>query len=125
MKFSEWIVSELNERGWSRSEAARRGKISPSVLDKVINGASEPGIKFFKGLANAFGISLFEIIARYEEMPLTPNDDQWEILMNYKVRQLKDPKLRPIAQNFFETLLAQESAEKTKQLKPKVATNQK
>ena len=46
MKFAEWIVDELNSRGWSRSEAARRGSISPSMMDKVITGSSEPGLVF-------------------------------------------------------------------------------
>lgn len=54
MDFSEWLVAELAERGWSRSEAARRGNISPSMFDKVINGHAKPGIKFLDGLAQAF-----------------------------------------------------------------------
>jgi transcriptional regulator with XRE-family HTH domain len=57
MDFSEWIVSELERRGWSRSEAARRGDISPSMFDKVINGHSKPGLKFIEGIAKAFSIS--------------------------------------------------------------------
>lgn len=63
MQFSERIVKELDIRGWSRSEAARRGKISPSMLDKVINGYSEPGIKFLKGISQAFNIPLGEVIS--------------------------------------------------------------
>jgi|GEM_PF-795925 len=56
MKFSEWLTAELINRGWSRSEAARRGKISPSMFDKVINGYSKPGTRFLDGIAQAFGI---------------------------------------------------------------------
>ena len=64
MDFSEWIVSELEKRGWSRSEAARRGDISPSMFDKVINGHSEPGIKFIKGIAKAFKMSDAQVMMR-------------------------------------------------------------
>jgi transcriptional regulator with XRE-family HTH domain len=48
MDFSEWVVVELDERGWSRSEAARRGGISPSMFDKVINGQAKPGLEMVK-----------------------------------------------------------------------------
>ncbi len=68
MSFSEWIESELNKRGWSRSEAARRGGISPSMMDKVINGNSTPGLIFYKGLSKAFKISLFEILVKAGEI---------------------------------------------------------
>jgi transcriptional regulator with XRE-family HTH domain len=52
--FVEWINTELNQRGWSRSEAARRGGFSPSTLDKVIGGFSHPGPTLCRGLAKAF-----------------------------------------------------------------------
>lgn len=52
--FVSWINTELNERGWSRSEAARRGGFSPSTLDKVIGGFSGPGPTLCRGLARAF-----------------------------------------------------------------------
>jgi transcriptional regulator with XRE-family HTH domain len=62
MIFSEWIVSELERRGWSRSEAARRGGISASILDKVINESSKPGLRFFEGIARAFEMELDDIL---------------------------------------------------------------
>ena len=62
MDFSEWLVNELEKRGWSRSEAARRGNISSSMFDKVINGYARPGIKFLEGIAKAFDLSLAEVI---------------------------------------------------------------
>lgn len=67
MNFSEWITSELERRGWSRREAARRGGFSPSILDKVINGYSNPGMKFLEGLAKAFGISLADVMAHVNQ----------------------------------------------------------
>jgi transcriptional regulator with XRE-family HTH domain len=78
MEFSERIVRELDKKGWSRSEAARRGGISSSMFDKVINGYAEPGIKFLKGIAQAFGISLAEVLTWFEP-PQTENDAEWEI----------------------------------------------
>lgn len=53
-EFSYWLNEELNQRGWSRSEAARRGEISPSMFDKVISGGANPGLDFCKAIARAF-----------------------------------------------------------------------
>lgn len=71
MDFSEWIVEELDHRGWSRSEAARRGGISPSMFDKVINGYAKPGKKFLDGIALAFDLPPIVI---YRKAGLLPPD---------------------------------------------------
>jgi transcriptional regulator with XRE-family HTH domain len=64
MNFAEWIESELNQRGWSRREAARRGGISPSMLDKVISRSSKPGMRFLEGISKAFEVPLHEVVTR-------------------------------------------------------------
>lgn len=51
-----WINQQLNDRGWSRSEAARRGGISSSMIDKVIGGFAQPGLDFCKGISRAFNV---------------------------------------------------------------------
>jgi transcriptional regulator with XRE-family HTH domain len=84
MDFSEKIVSELNTRGWSRSEAARRGGISPSMFDKVINGHSEPGIKFLKGIAKAFSIPFLEVASWVDATSKTPDSIDVKILNETK-----------------------------------------
>ena len=69
-------MKELESRGWSRSEAARRGDISPSMFDKVINGYAEPGMKFLKGISKAFGISLHEAISWLDSSSKNSNDER-------------------------------------------------
>lgn len=67
--FGLWIVQELDRRGWSRSEAARRGGISASIIDKVIGGHSNPGEKLCRGLARAFGMPAEEVMRRAGLLP--------------------------------------------------------
>ncbi len=85
MYFSEWIVEELEKRGWSRSEAARRGKISPSMFDKVINGYAKPGMKFLDGLAQAFEMSPISVYRKAGLLPSGGGDNinfaDWEHLL--------------------------------------------
>ena len=64
MDFSVWLNQELETRGWSRSEAARRGKVSASMFDKVINGQAKPGINFCRGVARAFNLPVIEVFRR-------------------------------------------------------------
>lgn len=64
MEFSMWINSELDQRGWSRSEAARRGGFSSSTLDKVIGGFSRPGPVLCRGIARAFGLPDDEVFRK-------------------------------------------------------------
>ena len=59
-----WINSELDQRGWSRSEAARRGGFSSSTLDKVIGGFSRPGPVLCRGIARAFGLPDDEVFRK-------------------------------------------------------------
>jgi transcriptional regulator with XRE-family HTH domain len=62
MDFSEWLDARLKEKGWSRSEAARRGDISASMFDKVINRHAKPGLKFIEGVARAFKIDVADVM---------------------------------------------------------------
>lgn len=62
MNFSEWVQSELDKRGWSRMEAARRSGASASMFDKVINGDAKPGIKFYRAIATLFNMSLEDVL---------------------------------------------------------------
>lgn len=62
MDFAMFVNGELDRRGWSRSEAARRGGISASMLDKVISGNARPGYRTCKGIARAFNLPIDEVL---------------------------------------------------------------
>jgi transcriptional regulator with XRE-family HTH domain len=111
MEFSEWLVDELDERGWSRSEAARRGGISASMLDKVINGHSKPGVRFIEGIAKAFKMSSAEVMMHVSKQK---TDDPWIDEMEMKLRRLS-PGLRSVADRLIDGLVEEEeSNQKTK-----------
>ena len=59
--FVSWINTELDRRGWSRSEAARRGGVSDSMFSKVISGYAHPGIDFCRGVSRAFSVPLEDV----------------------------------------------------------------
>jgi transcriptional regulator with XRE-family HTH domain len=107
MNFAEWITSELNRHGWSRREAARRGGFSASILDKVINGYSKPGIKFLQGLAKAFDISLTEVISHLNDTWKDANEETIN-LADWFIGSYKYPETRARALAYLEFLKLQE-----------------
>lgn len=73
--FNRWLQDELNKRGWSQGDAARKGGFSESMFSKVLNESSRPGPKFCRGIAKAFNLSYEEVQRRagllppYTELP--------------------------------------------------------
>lgn len=74
-EFAMWIQRELDRRGWSRSEAARRGEISPSAIDKIMGGFANPGIEFCKGISRAFAMPLEDVFRQAAILPPSSTRD--------------------------------------------------
>jgi transcriptional regulator with XRE-family HTH domain len=55
MELVKWINEELERRGWTQRELARRADISPGQLSMVINQSRGGGPEFCKNIARAFG----------------------------------------------------------------------
>lgn len=113
MEFSEWIVGELERRGWSRSEAARRGDISPSMFDKVINGHAKPGMKFIEGIARAFQIPVVEVMLHINKKNV---EDPWVEEMSQKLSMIP-PSFRDVAKKFIDSMV--EGDQRLNQPKPR------
>jgi transcriptional regulator with XRE-family HTH domain len=70
--FGLWLSQEIERRGWNRSEVARRGGISPSMLDKIINEFAKPGPKTCLALAKAFEMDETEVFRMAGIFPSHP-----------------------------------------------------
>jgi transcriptional regulator with XRE-family HTH domain len=72
MDFVDWLNKELNERGWSNSELAKRSGMAPSTISMIISRQSKPGWDFCAGLAKALGESpdkLFRLAGLLPPLP--------------------------------------------------------
>ena len=45
-KFRAWLSEELDQRGWSQSELARRAGVSQFAVSSVISGNRNPGADY-------------------------------------------------------------------------------
>jgi transcriptional regulator with XRE-family HTH domain len=59
--FGVWLDRELQARGWSQSEAARRGEMSSQMVNALVNGQSNPGLDSCQGIARAFKMPLEDV----------------------------------------------------------------
>jgi transcriptional regulator with XRE-family HTH domain len=74
-RFAVWLDRELTQKGWSQSEAARRGEISSTMINMVINGQANPGLELCRGIARAFNLPLEEVLRKAGILPpLTSRD---------------------------------------------------
>ncbi len=69
-QFTRWPGGEMDKRGWSQSELARRSrpKITPTLVSQVMSG-QKPGEKFLTGIAFALGIPREEVFRRAGLLP--------------------------------------------------------
>ena len=72
--FSQWIISELDDRGWSYNELARRSGLSSATVSTVLSGKSNPGLEFCNGVASAFGIPPENVLRRAGLLPSVPEE---------------------------------------------------
>lgn len=75
-EFATWLTGEMDRRGWSNSELARRAGVVPSTLSKIITGYNQPGIDLCNGLARALNLPPELIFRRAGLLPKLPAPDQ-------------------------------------------------
>ena len=71
-EISEWLSQQLEERGWSSSELARRAGVSQSSVSNVLTGKQIPGLEFCKGVAQALDLRAEELLRRAGHLPPMP-----------------------------------------------------
>ena len=71
-EIGEWLEGQLEERGWSSSELARRAGISQSSVSNVLTGKQVPGLEFCKGVAEALDVRTEELLQQAGHLPPMP-----------------------------------------------------
>jgi transcriptional regulator with XRE-family HTH domain len=71
-KFPGWLVSELNERGWSQRELGRRANLSPTAISDTISGKTKPTWNFCASIAEALAMPPIEVFRIARLLPPLP-----------------------------------------------------
>lgn len=75
--FGDWLETEIQERGWTMSEMARRCDVSQPAISRVVSGERGAGPELCRAIAHAFDMpeeKVFRIAGLLSELP-TPDED--------------------------------------------------
>lgn len=88
--FSNWILQELDKRGWSQSDLARASGLTRGGVSNIVNEKSSIGIDSATGIAKAFGVPVTEVLSAAGVIPKMPEATAEEEQLLYLFRQLSD-----------------------------------
>jgi transcriptional regulator with XRE-family HTH domain len=60
--FAAWTKSEIEARGWTQAELAKRGGFSTAALSHILNRERLPGVEICRGIAKAFGMKDIQVL---------------------------------------------------------------
>lgn len=97
-KLSDWLQDELNKRGWLQADLARKGKITPAQVSRIMSEEQKPGLEACIGIAKALGISVDEVARRVRPgaLPRTTADQAQKEKLLYQVQLLSKPALERV-----------------------------
>jgi transcriptional regulator with XRE-family HTH domain len=111
LRFSEWLQSELDKRGWSQSDCARSANLNRAVINKLLNAKSQPQPSTLAAIARAFKIPI-ETAYRAAGL-LPPNHDQDDSIQEliHIFKSIQSPQRKATAIVLLKALITEEENE--------------
>lgn len=72
--FSEWIQSQLDQRGWKQADLARASGLDSAVISNVINQRRKAGEVVCRAIAKAFNLPPETVFRSAGILPDHPSD---------------------------------------------------
>ena len=108
MRFTEWLETQIRNRGWSQSDCARACDLNRAVINKLLNGKCKPQPTTLMAIARGFKIPV-ETVYRAAGL-LSPgnyeDDANQELIHLFK--SLQSPQRRSTAIMLLKALVAEE-----------------
>jgi len=104
--FAEWLIIELNKRGWSQSDLARAAGINRQVISTYINRQrKKPDTDKLKAIAKAFNLPAEVVFDAANVLHPEYADDEEKLILLHHFENMTDEKrkiLLSIAEKFSE-----------------------
>ena len=113
-KFKDWLLNEMDKRGWSQSDLARSADLNRAVIHKLLNGQSTPRPATLAALARAFRVPIEPIFRIAGLLPEIPESESLIEEVNYQFRQLRSPQRKATALMLIKALISEEQQEQSK-----------
>jgi transcriptional regulator with XRE-family HTH domain len=114
-----WVNEEIERRGWSYSELARRAGVSSATISHLVNERKGPGLEVCLGIARAFGEIPARVLEIAKLLPPEPPAVAEEREVLALVRRIPEPE-RVAALKMLRGLAAQPGRPR---VAPEVATD--
>jgi len=75
-KLGKWLKQEIDSRGWSIRETARRAGVSHTAVNNALAARGATSLDTYKGLARAFDMSLENVLRSAGELPPTVDEQR-------------------------------------------------
>jgi transcriptional regulator with XRE-family HTH domain len=99
VEFNSWLLAQMEARGWSQSELARRAGIGASTISMIVSGIKTAGTDTALAVARALGESPVKVFRLAELLPPAPPDplaDDLEALALLPPGSIRDGALAAI-----------------------------
>lgn len=94
--FSTWLLHELNRRGWSQADLARKAYMTTSTVSNLLNGRRQVGLGTANSPAKAFRVPVPEILSVAGLIPKIPESTAEEEQLLYLFRQMTEDQRRDL-----------------------------
>lgn len=108
MSFQDWLISELQNRGWSQAELARRANVSRAAISNVLSSNRNPGPELCEAIALAMHIQPEEVFRQAGLLPPSKKNSAQEERAKYLFESLHESESKARAINYLEFLHQQE-----------------
>ena len=111
LRFSEWLQLELDRRGWSQSDCARSANLNRAVVNKLLNGKSQPQPPTLVAIARALKIPVETVYRAAGLLPPSSDGDEktMEVILLFK--SIQSPQRRATALMLLKALVTEEENE--------------
>jgi transcriptional regulator with XRE-family HTH domain len=111
-KLSTWIVREIEQRGWSHRELARRAGVSQTAVSGTLSGDRKAGADFCIKVAQALGESPEKVLRLAGILPASTSEDDPTFTELTDLARTLTPKQRREVLHYIRFLLHRGSGEK-------------
>lgn len=108
VRFTEWLQTEMDKRGWSQSDSARACDLNRAVINKLLNGKCRPQPATLMAIAHGFKIPLETVYRAAGLLPPSSDGDETMLELLHIFKSLQSPQRRATAIMLLKALVAEE-----------------
>jgi len=110
--FSEWLQAEMDKRGWSQSDLARYADLNRAVINKLLNGKSNPQPPTLEAISRALRIPIEITYRAAGLLPSTPDNDDAVEEAIHVLKSIQSAKRKATAIALLKALITEEENER-------------